>query len=256
MTVRAGYRVAGVLALALLVGGCAATADRPVSGDRQEAAEVHAELGIGYLREGEFEQAERNLRRALDYDPGYALANIGMAAVMERKGDTTAAEDHYRSALRRDPGNPFAQTNLGALLCGRGDFDEAQELFAKAIANPDYDRRDIAYMNSGVCHFDAGDREEAERQLRRALELDPQYPRALLEMARLTYDDGRPMQTRAFLQRLDGQGVQNAETLLLCYQAETALGNSRSANACADRLNRQFPDSPELEELRRLEREG
>ncbi|WP_019626817.1 type IV pilus biogenesis/stability protein PilW [Thioalkalivibrio sp. ALJT] len=254
MTAQTGYRGAGVLALALLVGGCTATAERPVTGERAEAAEVYAELGLGYLREGEFEQAERNLDRALDYAPEDALANIGMAAVMERKGDTAAAEGHYRRALQSDPDNPFAQTNLGALLCGRGDFEEAQTLFARALDNPDYERRDIAYMNSGVCHFDAGDRDEAERQLRRALELNPQYPRALLEMARLTYEDGRPMQTRAFLQRLDGQGVQNAETLLLCYQAEMDLGNRRSASACADQLNRQFPDSPELDELRRLER--
>lgn len=256
MTGRAGLRLAGVLAVALLVGGCAATADRPVSGEREEAAEVHAELGVGYLREGEFEQAERNLRRALDYDPGFALANIGMAAVMERKGETEQAEEHYRRALRRDPGNPFAQTNLGALLCARGDFGEAQALFAKAIDNPDYNRRDIAHMNSGVCHGDAGDIEAAERQLRRALELNPQYPRALLELARLTYQDDRPMQTRAFLQRLDSQGIENAETLLLCYQAETALGNRRAANACAERLNRQYPDSAENNELRQMEREG
>lgn len=256
MTGRAGLRIAGVLTLALLLGGCAATADRPVSGEREDAAEVHAELGIGYLREGEFEQAERNLRRALDYDPGYVLANIGMAAIYERKDQLDRAEEHYRRALRRDENNPFAQTNLGALLCAREDFDEAQALFARAIKNPDYDRRDIAHMNSGVCHADAGDAEEAERQLRQALELNPQYPRALLEMARLTYQDDRPMQTRAFLQRLDSQGVENAETLLLCYQAESALGNSRAANACAERLSRHHPDSDEMAELRRLEREG
>ncbi|MBS3799733.1 MAG: type IV pilus biogenesis/stability protein PilW [Thioalkalivibrio sp.] len=243
-----------VLGVVVLLGGCAATTDRPASGDRAEAAEINAKLGVGYLREGEFEQAERNLERALEFDSGLPLANIGMAAVYERKGSTERAEEHYRVALRRDPDNPYAQTNLATLLCGQGRYEEARMLFSRAIGNPDYDRREIAHTNAGNCHANEGNAERAERHLRQALEIDSSYAPALLAMARLTYAEGRPMQTRAFLQRLESQGVVNAETLLLCYRAERALGNRRAANDCAERLNRNHPESSEINELRSLER--
>jgi type IV pilus assembly protein PilF len=249
-------RPAVVILLGLALGGCAAMAEREVTGERAEAAEVNAELGIGYLREGEVDQAERNLKRALEFDPNHPLANLGMANVYERRGALDRAEEHYRRALRRDDGNPYVQTSLGALLCRREAFDEAQELFARAIDNPDYDQREIALMNSGVCFADAGQTERAEEKLREALRINPQYPRALLEMASLTYEDDRPMQTRAFLQRLEGLGVESSETLFLCYRAELALGNRRAANDCAERLRRQYPDSMELVRLEDMERNG
>ncbi len=254
IVVRLGGLAAALLATVLLAG-CAGM-ERQVGEDQAEAAEINAELGIGYLREGEFEQAERNLRRALDYDPNHPLAHLGMGAVYERRGALGRAEEHYRKALDADPDNPHVQTSLGALLCAREEHDDAQALFLRAIDNPDYDQREIALMNSGVCFADVGDAARAEEQLRAALELRPRYPRALLEMATLSYAEGRPMQTRAFLSRLETQGFENAEMLLLCYQSEMALGNRGAARECAQRLRQNYPDSREFARLERLEHEG
>jgi len=253
---RAGFLAPWLMAAALALGGCAGMGDRLSAEDREEAADINAELGLGYLREGEVDQAKRNLKRALEHDRRHALANLGMAAVYERREDYERAEEHYRVALRRDADNPYVQTSLGALLCRREAFEEAQELFAKAAANPEYDQRHVALMNAGVCYVDEGRTEEAEAKLREALKAEPRYGRALLELAHLTYEDGRPMQTRAFLQRLEGLGVENAEMLLLCYQAETALGNRRAAGGCAQSLRRNYPDSDEMTTLRRLESDG
>ncbi len=256
MKARAGFLAAGLVTAALALGGCAGMGDRLSAEDREEAADINAELGLGYLREGEVDQAETNLKRALEHDRRHALANLGMAAVHERREDFEGAENHYRVALRGDADNPYAQTSLGALLCRREAFDEAQDLFTQAAANPNYDQRHVALMNAGVCYVDEGRTEEAEAKLREALAMQPRYGQALLELAHLTYEDGRPMQTRAFLQRLEGLGVENAETLLLCYRAETALGSRRAAGSCAQSLRRNFPDSDEMATLRRLESDG
>lgn len=253
---RAGFLAAGLMAAALALGGCAGMGDRLSGEDREEAADINAELGLGYLREGEVDQAETNLKRALEFDRRHALANLGMAAVYERREDYERAEDHYRTALRSDSRNPYVQTSLGALLCRRGAFDEAQDLFAKAASNPEYDQRHVALMNAGVCYVDEGRTEEAEKKLREALNMQPRYGQALLELATLAFEDGRPMQTRAFLQRLESLGVENAHMLLLCYQAETALGNRRAAGSCAQTLRRNYADSDEMATLRRLEADG
>lgn len=247
-------KAAAMLVAGALLQGCAGM-ERQTGRDGEEAADINAELGIGYLREGEMEQAERSLKRALEFDRRHAMANLGMATVYERRGAVDEAVEHYEVALAQDPDDPHIQVSTGAMLCRQGEFERAQDLFEKAINNVDYDRRDVALLNSGSCYADEGEYERAEQRLRDALERSPENPRALLELASVSYQAGKPMQTRAFLQRLSGRGIENAETLLLCYQSETALGRDRNASACADRLRDEYPDSDEAERLRRLERE-
>lgn len=248
------WRAGVVLALAGLLHGCGAMEQR--GGESNEAADVNAELGIGYIREGEFDQAEVSLKRALEYDRNHAMANLGMATLYERRDAVDEAVEHYERALAQDPDDPHIQVSTGAMLCRQGDFERAQELFGKAIDNADYDRRDIALLNSGACYADDGEYDRAEQRLRDSLERNPESPRALLELASVSYQQGEPMRTRAFLQRLSGRGIQNAETLLLCYQAETALGRDNDAAACAERLQEEYPDSSQAEKLQRLEQEG
>lgn len=242
--------LAGVILAAVFLGGCASVKPQ-ASVDQRRAAEVNAELGISYLHQNELEQAQRALDRALQFDPNLAMAHLGMASLRERQGVPDAAMEHYRRALALDSGNAYVQTNLGDLLCREGQFDQGQALLAKAIANRSYSAREVALVAAGACDARMGRVERAEARLREALAIDPEYAEALYELALLTYADGRPFQTRAFLSRLAGLGVMTSQSLLLCYRAESQLGNRADAQECAARLHRQFPDSQEAAELQR-----
>lgn len=243
------------LSLAALVAGCAGLQPQ-ASPDQRRAAEVNAELGISYLRQNDLVQAQRALERAVQFDPSLAMAQLGMASLRERQGSIDMAIEHYRKALALEPDNPFVQTNLGDLLCRQGQMAEGQALLEKAIGNPSYTARHVALLSAGLCDLKLGAPERAERRMREALQVQPRYPDALFEMARLTYADGRPFQTRAFLSRLDALGVVVPESLLLCYKAEMQLGNRQDASRCAERLMRDFSDSEEAAELQRLEQAG
>ena len=240
------------LFVASLLAGCAGIQPQATA-DQRRAAEVNAELGISYLRQNDLAQAQRALDRAIQFNPRLAMAHLGMASLRERQGSIDAAIEHYRIALSLEPNNPYVQTNLGDLLCRQGKMAEGQVLLAKAIANPSYAARHVALLSAGLCDLNLGETERAERRMREALQIEPRYPDALFEMARLTYADGRPFQTRAFLSRLGALGVVAPESLLLCYKAETQLGNGLEAHRCAERLKRDFPESEEAAELRRLE---
>jgi type IV pilus assembly protein PilF len=102
-----------------------------------------------------------------------------------------------------------------------------------------------------MCHLRAGETAQAETRIREALREDPNYAEALFQMAILTFEQGRPFQTRAFLSRLEGLGVATPRSLQLCYESETLLGNSVDAQHCAERLMREFGESDEAAELRR-----
>ncbi|AGA32564.1 tfp pilus assembly protein PilF [Thioalkalivibrio nitratireducens DSM 14787] len=235
-----------------LLAGCAGLQPQ-ASVDQRRAAEINAELGISYLRQNELTQAQRSLDRALQFNPNLALAHLGMASLRERQGALDSAEEHYRRALSLDRRDPYVQTNLGDLLCRQGEVREGLELLERATANPSYSARAVALLNAGKCHARAGDTERAEERMREALRIDPQFPDALYELALLTFEDGRPFQTRAFLSRLEAQGIVTPESLLLCYQSERQLGNAEDARRCADRLKRDFRDSDEAARLLREE---
>jgi type IV pilus assembly protein PilF len=241
-----------LLLVAALLAGCSGLQPKPTT-DQRRAAEVNAELGISYLRQNDLLQAQRALERAIQFDPGLAMAHLGMASLRERQGSIDAAVEHYRRALALDPGDPYVQTNLGDLLCRQGQAAEGQALLEKAIANPSYAARHVALLSAGLCDLGLGETERAELRIREALQIEPRYIEALYEMARLTYADGRPFQTRAFLSRLSALGVVVPGSLLLCYKAELQLGNQMDAYRCAEQLTRDFPESEEAAELLRLE---
>ncbi len=242
------------LAAAMLLAGCAGLQPK-ASEDQRRAAEINAELGISYLRQNDLMQAERALERAIQFDPRLAMAHLGMASLRERQDLLDRALEHYRKALALDPDDPYVQTNLGDLLCRQGEVAEGRALLEQAGTNPSYRARHVALVGAGVCDLKAGETERAERRIREALEIAPRFPDALYEMARLTYQDGRPFQTRAFLSRLRALDVVTPESLLLCYRAEMQLGNREDALRCAQRLMRDFAESEEAAELQRLEQE-
>ncbi len=249
---RLGVWAAGLLTV-VLGAGCAGLQPQ-ASGDQKRAAEINAELGISYLRQNELGQAQRALERALQFDPNLPMTHLGLASLRQRQGVTDAAIGHYRKALALEPNNAYAQTNLGDLLCRQGETEAGLDLLERAIANPSYSAREVALLNAGLCHRRAGDTERAEARIREALRLDPEYPEALYEMAVLSFEAGRPLQTRAFLSRLRALGISSAGSLFLCHQAEMTLSNHSEAEACARQLQHEFSDSEEAAELQRRER--
>lgn len=237
----------------LLLSGCAVFPQTQASPDQRRAAEVNAELGISYLRQGELAQAERALDRALRFDPSLAMAQLGMASLRERQGLPDVAVQHYRRALELEPENHFVQTNLGDLLCREGELEEGQRLLDRAGRNTLNPARQAALTALGSCYITGGDSRRGEELFRQALRLDPQYAPALWELAVLAYAEQRFLQARAFLSRIKALGIDSPESLLLCYQVETQMRNHEDALACAERLRNHHADSDEAAQLEHLE---
>jgi Tfp pilus assembly protein PilF len=58
------------------------------------------------------------------------------------------------------------------------------------------------------------------------------------------------LQGRAFYQRLERSATLQPTDLLSCYVIETRLGDAATANSCATRLEREFPGSAAVRQLR------
>lgn len=128
-------------------------------------------------------EARAALGAALARQPMSAEAWQGLANLLARQGHEAAAEPCLRRAIRLNPREPFPIIRLAGLLSQRGMLDEALALFEEARrAGPL-----SATANSGYAQtlISQGKLVDAERHLRRALELDADALDAHLGLARL-----------------------------------------------------------------------
>jgi type IV pilus assembly protein PilF len=244
-----------VVALVLALAACTTTETSPVGQskpDLKEAARLNTQLGIDYMRKGEFDLALEKLKKAIDQDDDLATAHSAIALVYQRKGEPKLAGKHYREALSLNSDDPGTLNNFGIFLCGQGEAEDAEEVFVRAAKNKDNRQPADAWANAGVClRSEPKARDRAEGYLREALKLNPKHPDALAEMAQICYDKKDYLRARAFLQRYEVVSRQTPQTLLLAAQNERALGDAAAARDYERRLRKEFPESPEADGLNR-----
>lgn len=239
--------IAGVLALA------ACTTTQVEGGgktDLKEAARLNTQLGIDYMRKGQYELALEKLQRALEQDSDLAAAHSSIALLYQRRGEADLAEDHYREALGLNRNDPGTMNNFGIFLCGQGEIDDAEKIFLKAAQSKDNNNPADAWANAGVCvRRDPKKAGKAEDYFREALRLNARHPNALAQMAAVSYDKQDYLRARAFLQRHEAVARPTAQTLFIGVQTERKLGDLQTARGYERRLKTEFPDAPETYEL-------
>ncbi len=199
------------------------------------------------LQAGELDAAERAAKSALRADPASADANTVLAVVSERRGRAAEAGALYRKAMELAPGRGAELNNYGAWLCGNQRAGEALAYFEQALADTGYQDRAGALANAGACGMRAGDIAGVERNLRAALDADPENSVALDAMAEYLYGHGRYFDARAFSQRRLAVSPITAAALQLAAQIEQRLGNDAAANRYLQRLRAEFPQAAHLQ---------
>jgi tetratricopeptide (TPR) repeat protein len=180
-----------------------------------------------------YDEALASFMQAVRINPRYADAYFNAAIVLEECKRYEEALQAYRQAVALDPGHAQAWLNQGTVLEELARIapdpstqQAALDCFDKAIATiPDYAD---AYATKGDYLIELGRMSEAEAQLNRALELDPDNPGALAALVllkRARQDDPRfgqlealfgrrntlPEEKRIVLDFAMGKALENAE---------------------------------------------
>jgi Flp pilus assembly protein TadD len=161
-----------------------------------DSSEVHNNMGIELVRQGNFQEAVAHYSKALRLNPRYAHArnNLGVAFARQRKIEAAIAQ--YTEAIRLKPGYAAAHDNLGVELTHQGKFNVAAAHFVEALRlDPDYVS---AYNNLGVALASQGKFEAAAVRYAESLRLNPNYGEAYNNLALIMatcpearYRDGR-----------------------------------------------------------------
>ncbi|HZH44229.1 MAG TPA: tetratricopeptide repeat protein [Lysobacter sp.] len=193
------------------------------------------------LLSGQTADAERVAREAVRLDDQLADAHTVLAAALDAQAKPAPAGRHYRRAAELSPQRGGPLNNYGAWLCRNGKPAEALGWFDRALADRDYATPAAALANAGFCADRAGDHARAERDLRRAIELDPQNALALGTLAEREYRAGRYLQARAFSERRLAVAPADRAALQLASQIEHALGDNAAAQQYVQRMGEESP---------------
>lgn len=232
----------GGLMLALAVPAASAQD----SASRDKAAAVNTELALAYMKENNLKAAREKIDRALEQDDSNPTTQMAAGFVYDRLDDKRKARGHFERAIRlAGKDDPDVVANSALFFCLNDEMKRGEQYLLQAAASALYRTPAVAYTNAGRCARADGRAADAESHFRKALELDPRQPVALLEMSELALARGNGLQARAFLERYNAVAPVSSETLWLARRIELAQGDTAQAARYAQQLQDQFPTSRE-----------
>ena len=208
-----------------------------------KAALYNAQLGAQYTQKGRYNLANEKLLKALEQDPQSAEAHHYYAILQQQLGESQIADRHFRRAMAITPKDPQLLNNYGSHLCRHGNYATATQHFLAALNDPLYTTPEFAYTNAGICIKKSGDNAKAEEYFRKSLALKPTFGSALFQMAKVKYEQGDFARAQAFIQRYHESSREGADSLLLCAQINTRLGDLDAANQCNNKLAGRYPNN-------------
>lgn len=239
-----------ILCVAMLTG-CASSGGQG-TGNKQNAAQLNVELGLGYLRQGRPKLALDNLQRAIELDPRLADAHHYAAEAYRQLQQYARAEEHFAKALRLAPKDSALKNNYAIYLCEREKFKEADKYFVGAASDKFYTGSAEAMENAGVCARKNGDNALASERFHQALNYDGRRSRALYQLAELEYEQGKYREAQGLMERYFNVAKTSAPALWLAIRIEHELGNEARVRVYATDLHRNYPNSKEVEAFKRF----
>jgi len=146
-------------------------------------------LGTCYLKNRLVKKAQEMLTGYVARNPGNTAARLLLARVLVRQGQFEDAAVELRRALATDPDSLLANYNLGFVAYRTRDYDTALVHLKKTLAlRPDHPE---AHYTLGLTYMALGRYDDAVAALERATAIDPKHVGAHFNLARAAARAGR-----------------------------------------------------------------
>lgn len=251
---RAGWAV-GVF-LAPLLAACSHSPpayNPPVRTYKKEpakAAAANAQLAIEYMKLGQLANSRECIEKALKEDSSNPNVQETAGLVYERLDEMSKAEHAFQTAMRLGNKDPNIANSYAGFLCRTGKTAAGEKLFLEVAHNPLYQTPEVALVNAGVCARSSGDLLDADKYFNAALAIRPNMPEGLLQTGNVAFDRGDAAQALNIVQRYLAVNKPTPEILWLGFRAQRKLGDAVAAAVFARRVQTEFPDSPQAQNMR------
>lgn len=235
----------------------ACTTERVIEpNDIRLASDLNAQLGLGYMNQGQYKRAMEKLDKSLKFNPDNVLAHHYKAELHRRLNQVEEADKHFQEAMSLAPKDSNIKNNYGVFLCEQGQYDKAYAQFRNSIEDPLYAARAAAYENIGLCSLREGKLRAAEDSFKNALKINPKMPKSLIELTQLSYDRGNKKEAYDYFSRYNAIAQHSPESLWMGILLESERNNKNTVASYKVLLKGKYPDSKQAKLLEKLERQG
>lgn len=166
--------------------------------DSDAAAKLNS-VGVAYMGQQRFADAQKEFEAALAADGNYALAKLNLGVALHAQQKSEASRAALVEATEKRPGDPYGWYNLGLTLKDIGDSEKAIAAFervTKIVPNEPDAYYFIGYLNAQLQKFD-----EAIAAYKKAIELYELHASAQFGIARAYQRKGDSEAAKSHLQR-------------------------------------------------------
>lgn len=219
------------------------------------ALERRVELARNYIGEGDWKNAERNLKLAAQIDPDNAEVHEAFALVYQSTGEFELAEENFKKAIKQRQNFSRARNNYAAFLFSQSRFEEAEVQLNYVVQDTLYSSRPQAFVNLGICRLKLFDTAGAEQAFVRALSMDRSNVIAMLEVASLRFDaEDYDSATRYYEGYRRTVRQQSSRGLWLGVRLAQKTGDRDAEGSYALALSNLYPESVEYQAYKRSQK--
>ncbi len=193
--------------------------------------EIFHMLGTMYYDQGKFNKAIRSFRRALEIDPSFTDASVGLSIILNDLGRYEEGRKVFEEAqvmLKRKSSQEDPYINeklsikhdeLGELYFQYKRFPEALEQYQRSLALSQ--RKAEITMKIAECHMRMGDPQQAIEELRDLVKEAPQFLNAQIKLGQAFYENGEIPEAIDQWEAVLEQDSQHPEAIRLLRQAQS-----------------------------------
>jgi len=167
---------------------------KALSGDYNNAL-IHLNLASSFIRENNFDKAIKELNLAAKFDPESVEPHAILALIYSSQNQLNLATLEYEIALKNaskiQPKNVSIYKNLGAVYIQQKKIKEAQKTYQLIIELAPQDAEAHFYLAN--IHDELKERPKAVEELKKALQIRPDYPEALNYLGYVCVEEGRDL---------------------------------------------------------------
>ena len=182
---------------------------------------LHLEWGKAYVRFFDFENAKRHFLLALDKNPDYIDAKIGLALVNAYDNDFALVED-----LKEKYGsNVYIQEAIGLDWLNKGLYDDAVEMFKKALRTDA--KQTYNYLNIARVYKILQNKTKVKEYFDKFICEEPTYVPAMIEYSKWLIEQNDFAEAQRKLRKAEKLDSDNVEMLnLLFFTVYTLVKNN------------------------------
>jgi len=212
---------------------------------QKNLSDVNAELGAGYISNGNYEKALVKLQKAVKLDNSNATAHSYLGVLYWRLDKPALAEKSFKFSMQKSPYDASISHNYASFLCEQKYYKRAIKIFVRVFKNPLYDRLADAYQRAGNCALKIPDYKGANQFLRQALKIDSKNGAALLGMAKLFYKQKNIKLASYYFERFVRYARHTPDSLWFGINLERKSGGKDNLSSYILTLKNLYPDSNE-----------